>query len=206
MTLSSSRRCGESSLLCAIAALRANCSLALHLLPAPEVTRRCAHAYACPTPTAIINILMPWLVMWRPPDRAVSSDVQASMKSRPHPNVATAGDNPTRGTTRPAKLRVIPPPVASRQTGCHAAPRRFARRQEMGDTGLETVGGGAVGHGMACLLGFGALRLAGICSERNLERNLGGRAGPPCPAAASPREARPTRACGPMRGVPYGAC
>lgn len=42
---------------------------------------------------------------------------------------------------------------------------------KMGDTGLETVGGGAGGHGMACLLGFGALKLAGICSEWNLEWN-----------------------------------
>jgi GTP cyclohydrolase I len=35
-------------------------------------------------------------VMWRPPDRAVSSDVQASMKSRRHP-WTTAGDRSLRG-------------------------------------------------------------------------------------------------------------
>lgn len=45
----------------------------------------------------------------------------------------------------------------------------------MGDTGLETVGGCDVEHGMACLLGFGVLKLAGICSEWNLEWNLGPR-------------------------------
>jgi hypothetical protein len=45
----------------------------------------------------------------------------------------------------------------------------------MGDTGLETVGGGYVRHGMVCLLVFGVLKLAGICSEWNLEWNLGPR-------------------------------
>jgi hypothetical protein len=38
----------------------------------------------------------PTCVMWRPPDRAVSSDVQASMKSRRHP-WTTAGDRSLRG-------------------------------------------------------------------------------------------------------------
>lgn len=42
----------------------------------------------------------------------------------------------------------------------------------MGDTGLETVCGGAGGYGMAWLLPLGALRLAGVCSEWNLKRNL----------------------------------
>lgn len=42
----------------------------------------------------------------------------------------------------------------------------------MGDTGLETVSGGGVRHGMACLLGFGVLKLAGIRSEWNLKWNL----------------------------------
>jgi hypothetical protein len=39
---------------------------------------------------------IPVRVMWRPPDRAVSSDVQASMKSRRHP-WTTAGDRSLRG-------------------------------------------------------------------------------------------------------------
>jgi len=47
------------------------------------------------TPTAII-VFSSSLVMWRPSDRAVLSDVQASMKSRRHP-WTTAGDRSLRG-------------------------------------------------------------------------------------------------------------
>jgi hypothetical protein len=42
----------------------------------------------------------------------------------------------------------------------------------MGDTGLETVGGGIGGRWVACLLHFDALKLGGVCSEWNLEWNL----------------------------------
>jgi len=49
----------------------------------------------------------------------------------------------------------------------------------MGDTGLETVGGGALGREAPCLLGFDALRLAGVCSEWNLRRRAGARIIPP---------------------------
>lgn len=43
----------------------------------------------------------------------------------------------------------------------------------VGDTGLETVCGGAGRRWTACLLSFDALRLAWVRSEWNLEWNLG---------------------------------
>jgi hypothetical protein len=49
----------------------------------------CDHRY-------LLIVWKPVRVMWRPPDRAVSSDVQASMKSRRHP-WTTAGDRSLRG-------------------------------------------------------------------------------------------------------------
>lgn len=53
------------------------------------------------------------------------------------------------------------------------APVVCAPTSSVGDTGLETVGGGHLGHEAPCLLGFDALRLAGVCSEWNPEWNLG---------------------------------
>jgi hypothetical protein len=43
----------------------------------------------------------------------------------------------------------------------------------MGDTGLEPGRGAQVGRCSPCLLGWGDLRFAEICSERNLEWNHG---------------------------------
>jgi hypothetical protein len=69
-------------------------------------------------------------VMWRPPDRAVSSDVQASMKSRRHP-WTTAGDRSLRGH-RLASRSVSHPAAAHTLEGASDAtarqPLSYARR------------------------------------------------------------------------------